>query len=242
MDPIAWLTALSRGWFAVIGLGFDMAGAVALALGAWMPVRTGNRFDDIGTEPPVDRRRRRNLVIVGVCAMVFGFALQIVANIPRSAVATLGLGLAATSASAAEPGDTITGTGVPLDGDTVRFVEILTDDGRPLDVRLWALDAPEMDNLPWGPYARAKLDKLVIGKALSCDVVGQSGDRPVGVCTTEAGGDIAKAMLRAGWATVQRAYLMRPSVPSNRREAYLAAEETALRERRGLWRDWPDGP
>lgn len=78
------------------------------------------------------------------------------------------------------------------DGDTIR-----SDD---LRVRLWGIDAPEMDE-SGGPAAKEALRTIIAGQELTCEVKGRDRyRRTVARCELPDGRDIACEMVRAGFA------------------------------------------
>lgn len=78
------------------------------------------------------------------------------------------------------------------DGDTIR-------DGN-LRVRLWGIDAPELDTRR-GPASRAHLRQLIDGKTVACDPRDTDRyGRTVAVCYLPDGRDLACEMVRAGMA------------------------------------------
>ena len=78
------------------------------------------------------------------------------------------------------------------DGDTIR-------DGA-LRIRIWGIDAPEMDSRR-GPLARAHLRDLIDGQPVSCNPVDTDRyGRTVAQCWLPDGRDLACEMVRAGWA------------------------------------------
>jgi len=78
------------------------------------------------------------------------------------------------------------------DGDTIR-------DGA-LRVRLWGIDAPEMDTRQ-GPSARAYLRQMIGDLPVACDPRGTDRyGRTVAICYLPDGRDLACEMVRAGWA------------------------------------------
>lgn len=59
--------------------------------------------------------------------------------------------------AAAQEAKSFTGHGLAVDGDTL----LVNKDGRPTQVRLWGIKAPDLGSWPWGPLARAALDDLL---------------------------------------------------------------------------------
>lgn len=126
--------------------------------------------------------------------------------------------------------EAITGTAMALDGDTLL---VTPRGGKPVKVRLWGVDVPEMKNWPYGQWARGVLDELieVVGADVRCSPQGKSHDRVVGRCwftTTPPGNEISRALIRAGAAVEYRAFT---------NGAFLQDEEFARLNRKGVWGD-----
>lgn len=78
------------------------------------------------------------------------------------------------------------------DGDTIRSGS--------LRVRLWGIDAPEMDE-SGGPAAKEALRRIIAGQELSCEVKDVDRyRRTVARCEQPDGRDIACEMVAAGMA------------------------------------------
>ena len=115
----------------------------------------------------------------------------------------------------------ITGTAVARDGDT------LTIDGT--DIDLFGVDAPEMQNPPWGLYSRTQLEAILAIGGVTClreDMSSQ--DRLVAICRDARGRDIGSLMVRAGWASAHR----------RGTTTYDRDEQAARDAGRGIWQDW----
>lgn len=120
------------------------------------------------------------------------------------------------------------------DGDTVVLVGRGT--GR-VTVRLYGIDAPETrkpdsPGQPFGSQAKRVLMFKVLGKEVTAEV--QDRDqygRAVGVLQL-AGRDINAELVAEGMAWAYRQYLGGPYA-----SRYIALEEQARRQHRGLWRD-----
>lgn len=118
-----------------------------------------------------------------------------------------------------------------LDGDTV---EVLDANRRVHRVRLAGIDAPESGQ-PHGTQATRVLSKAVAGETLIVDWHKRDRyDRLVGKLLLD-GADVNLALVRAGYAWWYRAYAGEQTARD--RKLYEAAEQTARRERVGLWRD-----
>ena len=123
-----------------------------------------------------------------------------------------------------------------IDGDSFRVRERRRN-GQELEVRLFAIDAPELGQR-YSARARNYLVRLAQGR-LFLDVVDvdQYG-RAIAVAYRRSPQDsINLAMVRAGWA---RYYPLYDSTNYGRRQLGLeSAEERASSEERGIWQD-PD--
>lgn len=80
-------------------------------------------------------------------------------------------------------------------------------DGDTINMRLWGIDAPELEQTcdgskawPAGALAQRALARLVVGRKMTCEYKSTDKyERLVVRCSVE-GQDIAKAMVREGWA------------------------------------------
>jgi endonuclease YncB( thermonuclease family) len=129
--------------------------------------------------------------------------------------------------------ETITGKVVGVaDGDTLT----LDSEGRRVVVRLSGIDAPERgrpNGQPFGRKSGDELRALALHQVVTVETHKQDRyGREVG--TVEVGGkDLGLEQVRSGMAWVFRRYLK--ELPPARRTVYLAAEEEARAQRRGLW-------
>lgn len=129
-------------------------------------------------------------------------------------------------------GSTVTGIAVAIDGDT-----LMMEDG--LRVRLADVSAPEADNWPWGPRARAVLDR-VIGTPddprgpVTCTVTGRSHKRAVARCVNGRGENLAAAVVRSGYGMSWRTYAY-PDGPGGDLHLLDRAEIDARGLGRGVW-------
>lgn len=120
----------------------------------------------------------------------------------------------------------IKGKAIPFDGDDIEI--------NGMKIRLQGIDAIEARNAccylgkPWdcAGEATAALQKKLRNKTVTCRVQGKTTkNRPLAHCF--AGGDnINEWMVKNGWAYAYRKYSL----------AYAAAEQSAQRDKRGLWR------
>lgn len=146
-------------------------------------------------------------------------------TIGRSIVGLCALILVSASALADIRGRVVSVT----DGDTVR---ILDPDKTEHRVRLSGIDAPERGQ-PFGTASRDHLSGMIAGKTVI--VESSKTDRygrVLGKILLE-GRDINLEQVEAGFAWWYRYYAEEQS-PADRRR-YADAEETAQKERRGLW-------
>lgn len=126
---------------------------------------------------------------------------------------------------AQEP-EIIEGRPIVLDGDTLLF-----GDTR---VRLWGIDAPDMDDWPLGAYSRKAMDDmLILFKDVRCEIVSRDREgRPVGICGTNKISDLGAEMIARGWAVGFRLSLVeRPSYV----DAYGIRESAARSRGNGIW-------
>ncbi len=131
--------------------------------------------------------------------------------------------------------ETIVGTVVAVaDGDTLT----LDSQGHRHTVRLNGIDAPERghpEGQPFGTKARDELRALALHQVATLDTAKQDRyGREVGTVEV-AGKDLGLALLQSGHAWVFRRYVK--ELPETLRARYLAAEEAARSERRGLWNE-----
>lgn len=104
------------------------------------------------------------------------------------------------------------------DGDTFRFGGTR--------IRLFGIDAPELDD-PGGRAAREALALAIAGGRVSCtDTGARSYDRIVARCVNAKGYDLARIMVRSGWAVDWWYHSC---------GLYLADEADAQKARRGIF-------
>ncbi|NEV61019.1 thermonuclease family protein [Thiorhodococcus minor] len=113
-----------------------------------------------------------------------------------------------------------------LDGDSMRLVCA----GKPVEVRLYCIDAPEKGQQPWADRSRGHLRELATGRV---DLVAIDRDRfgrTVGEVYTsgEARISLNLEQVRSGQAAVYHRYCDDPR--------YFRAERQAREAKRGVWR------
>ena len=127
------------------------------------------------------------------------------------------------------------------DGDTL---QLLTDDGRRIEIRLNAIDAPERQTeasraQPFAHSSRMHLMQLAIKRRATFEQVSMDRyGRHVGtlvVETPQGHFDAGLWQVEGGMAWVYTRYLR--ELPPRLRETYLAAEKAARAQQRGLWQD-----
>ena len=120
-----------------------------------------------------------------------------------------------------------------VDGDTI----VVADE----KIRLHGIDAPEIGQTFWcdgrefdcGAMAAAALEALVAGIRVRCEALERDCyGRLVAKCYSPRGVDICGRLVRSGWALAYRHYSL----------DYVAAENEARENFRGLWRGSFDKP
>jgi endonuclease YncB( thermonuclease family) len=183
---------------------------------------TATRAMTTATAPHADRIPWRNLWTHG--APVFALALLCYAVVATART------------------DVFTGTVTKVrDGDTV---ELRTDAGTRIEVRLNAIDAPEKGEdgargQPYAARASAYLSDLALRKraTLKSSATDRYGRR-VGILvvhTADGDVDAGLAQLQSGLAWVYPRFV--DELPVQLRTRYRAAEAIARKEGLGLWRD-----
>lgn len=147
------------------------------------------------------------------------------ARLPHAAALCLLLaGLGAAASASAWPARV---SSVP-DGDTIR----VSRDGSAVTVRLYGIDAPELDQ-PFGTAARRCLAALVSRKTVEIDpVTTDNFQRIVAVVRSSDGTLVNSHLVEAGCAWVSRRYCRRSSCLE-----WRELEDAARRNGRGLWKD-----
>lgn len=141
------------------------------------------------------------------------------------------LGTLATPAlQAAQPGLLVGRVSRVLDGDSLR----LQQGGRSVELRLAAIDAPELDQAH-GRAAHRALQSCALGRLVTVRVLDRDRHgRSVGVLEVE-GRDCGLRQLENGQAWHAQAHDR--DLARSERLAYARAERTARRNRLGLWAD-----
>gem|GEM_PF-694802 len=153
-------------------------------------------------------------------------------RLPTAILALLIACLCAFPASAQDEASptVLAGTARVVDGDTL---ELQADGGTGARIRLFGVNAAELDDFPNGPIARATLLRIVGDSALTCEVRGESYGRIVALCRLPDGTDIGEALIRAGHGLSARTFLR----GTDEGDVYEAAEVDAIDAGRGLWRE-----
>ena len=123
----------------------------------------------------------------------------------------------------------------PLTG----FIDPLAISPKTIKVRLWGIDAPEMDAPDGSGWAARKtMDSLVHGYPIDCTVFyADRYGRQIATCTHPQNGDIGRALIRWGWAMEYRKYTRPPPAGLEATvEAYRQAEGDAEHNRSGRWK------
>lgn len=146
-----------------------------------------------------------------------------------AALACAGVLWLATGRPGPAQSPTLSGTATAIDGDGLRI------DG--VSVRLWGIDAPEMDqtciaasgvHYDCGRISRDALAGLALGKTVTCNIMGiDRYDRKLAECFAADRPDVSinAAMVRDGMAVAFERYA----------RAYVADQDAARRASRGLW-------
>ncbi len=147
----------------------------------------------------------------------------------------IGIMLLLAFASAAAAAETMQGMVKTVhDGDTLVLV------GRGIGrvtVRLYGVDAPETrkpqsPGQPFGSQAKRVLMYKLLGKEVTAELVERDQYGRAVAVVKQAGRDINAEMVAEGMAWAYRQYLSGPYASK-----YIALEEQARRQHRGLWRD-----
>jgi micrococcal nuclease len=147
----------------------------------------------------------------------------------------IGIMLLVSFASTAVAAETIHGmVKTVFDGDTLVLVG--RGIGR-LTVRLYGVDAPETRKpnsagQPYGSQAKRVLMYKLLGKEVVAELVERDQYGRAVAVVKMGGRDINAEMVAEGMAWAYRQYLHGPYASN-----YIALEEQARRQHRGLWRD-----
>lgn len=141
---------------------------------------------------------------------------------PRTCAMALLLALILTTTTArAEEGE-ITGC---HDGDTCT----LETEGHAAKVRVFCIDAPELNQKPWGEAARQAINAEVHGTIrVLVDSMDHWG-RYVAELVRDDGWNLGLELVRAGYAAVYPKYCTEP--------LYYTAEDQARAAKRGIWKE-----
>jgi endonuclease YncB( thermonuclease family) len=168
------------------------------------------------------------LSVMGFAASVYAQAL---APTPRGAPRT------PVSRQVVVPGHdpipaarTLQGPAAIIDGEKLRIDEA--------DLRLFGIVPPQL-SASFGPQARATLDTLANGQAVTCQVRDRDRDgRLLATCRNSAGLDMALELLKRGLAVTARGSIAGTELSA----AYLAGEQAAQNAKIGLWSSLPPAP
>jgi endonuclease YncB( thermonuclease family) len=208
-------------------------GVIACLLTSFSSYIAQSAFAHAGTE---EGRVKRLGLWFQATGVIFGF-LSLVAfiygawsaaagfkHVPEWEAAQL---IPSAMAADGEPdGDGTVRRATALDGDTIVV------GGKRL--RLWGIDAPEMDD-PRGPVSRAAIDGLLRQGPVDCTIVDKAkSKRPVARCSVPGPGgpqDLGEAQLAAGMAFVYRTFVLGTEWGAR----YDAAERRAIETGAGFW-------
>jgi len=110
-----------------------------------------------------------------------------------------------------------------IDGEKLRIGES--------DLRLFGIVPPQLA-ASFGPQARAALDSLANGQAVSCQIRDRDRDgRLLATCRNAAGSDMALELLKRGLAVTARGSIAGTELATS----YLSAEQSAQNQKIGLW-------
>ena len=139
--------------------------------------------------------------------------------------------VAALLVSSAAFGDEIKGKAIALDGSTLMVTQ--SGSGEAVTVKIWGIDAPDINIWPWGPRSRGTLDMFLRNheRGVVCEHRGNAGNQIVGKCRiiADIGGndlDVGAIMIRSGYAIEDRGIS---------KGAYREIELTAWRNNLGVW-------
>lgn len=155
-----------------------------------------------------------------------------------AAVVVVGTTTVAPAWPASPPPPPITGVVVAVhDADTFTLAN-------KTKIRVFGVDAPELRQqcrldaihepgpspcVPCGEQARQALERLIIGKEVTCTDRGKSYDRIVGECAVGKI-QVGPWLLSHGWAVVYDSFLRKADRP-----AYIGAQSGAKRANEGIW-------
>ena len=116
------------------------------------------------------------------------------------------------------------------DGDTITVFYQL----QPVRIRLWGIDAPELEQDD-GTESASALRKLILGKKVLIEPKDKDRyGRLVAIIYVHDTLNVNRWLVREGWAWVYRRY--------NKEEGWLELEEQARDQKIGLWADEPNVP
>jgi endonuclease YncB( thermonuclease family) len=113
------------------------------------------------------------------------------------------------------------------DGDTMTLQ--CSGEEKETKVRLYCIDAPEMQQKPWGTNSRDYLRKISSTQVKLVTIDRDRYGRIVGEVITDNGVNLNLALVEAGQAAVYSAYCKKPE--------YSVAQQNAKSAKKGIWSD-----
>ena len=118
-----------------------------------------------------------------------------------------------------------------IDGDSML---VTATNGKKLNIRLYGVDAPEggKPEQTFGKNAQRVLEEMVANKHVRLEIMAVSKSKSTVAIVWTVENVVNKEMLRNGWA-----WAYRQGIGSPYTTEYIALEEQARIERRGLWEE-----
>lgn len=146
----------------------------------------------------------------------------------------------------------ISGSAKILSGDLIEIDNTaIYLDGIYAPLRTQVCQEPEIGMYYCGEVSTKKLDELIAGRIVSCEITGWDGrGAKSGICSTEAHQDLSAEMVKTGWALVAWFDRSEEKAPQECmlsncptiREGLVLLESEAVTKRFGLWRGVFDTP
>lgn len=116
-----------------------------------------------------------------------------------------------------------------IDGDSML---VTATNGKKLNIRLYGVDAPEVGTpeQPFGKNAQRALEVMVANKNVRLEIMAATKSKSTVAIVWTVENVVNKEMLKNGWAWAYRQGLRSPYATE-----YIALEEQARIEQRGLW-------